>query len=112
MLKAVAKDPFIPGQSFRAYVEYSAGTPTLVRSHNVASISDLGVGRLQVFIDQDFDDADYGIGGLAEASSGASFLGVVGEAGGRAAGSIIVQIKNSSDTATDPNSVTLWGQRD
>lgn len=44
---------------FWAFVSVSGGTPTLEKSHNVTSISDAGVGRLTVTIDEDFSDNEW-----------------------------------------------------
>lgn len=41
------------------FTTYSAGTPTLVVSHNVSSIVDTGVGILTINFDTDFSSVDY-----------------------------------------------------
>lgn len=94
-----------------AHVSYSAGTPTLNESLNIASITDTNTGRLTITIATDFSSATYPYQCSSEAPSGGSELFTNVRTGTQAAGSIEITTQNSGGVDTDPAAITFaaWG---
>lgn len=90
------------------YVTVSGGTPTLVTSYNVSGITDTGVGRLTVSIDNDLSSANYCAHVTCQnANEGAAAAdrrsGEIEETN-LAAGSIRFGCYNGDDDPADPKS--------
>ena len=58
------------------YVTVAAGTPTIANSFNIASITDLGVCRLRVTMDNAAASTNYVISGSLKNSVGGGFIGL------------------------------------
>lgn len=88
------------------YVTVDAGTPTLVSSYNVASITDTAVGKLTVTIDNDLSSGDYSghvtCQNTAESTSSAARKSGEIEATPLAAGSIRFGCYDGDDDPSDP----------
>lgn len=101
---------FHPGSAkVWAYVTYAAGVPTLVASYNVASIVDLGVGRLGVNLTTAFSSANWAAMITTRSVSATVFPNETN----KTANYIELQaIGNVSDSFADPGSFNLVGYGD
>jgi len=90
-----------------AYVTVAAGTPTLVASYNITSITDTGVGILTITIATDFASANWASFGTIELAG--STVSCVVSGGTKAAGSIALLAINVAGSAADPASWNFAG---
>ena len=96
------------------YVTVSGGTPTLVASYNVTSISDDGTGRLGVTIATDFSSASYAVIPGAGASALETLDSAIGEdSDARTAGVFqLLFYPIGGSSAADPSSYSFMGLGD
>jgi hypothetical protein len=92
---------------FWAVITWSGATPTLVSSYNVASITDGTNGLVTVTLSTPFANANWCFGGTAEHGGQARTVGV--DDGGKAAGSVVVRIRDDESNSLDPVAVFVWG---
>lgn len=91
-----------------AYVEVSGGTPSLVWSYNVASITDTGAGQLTVTIDTDFSSADWVCLATTESST-AGVTVVVMSTTAKTTGSVLINTSVIGSGLSDPVAYHLAG---
>lgn len=81
------------------------GTPSLITSYNVTSITDTAVGRLTVTIGTDFSSANWsGNCNTVNATATLKMLGLVS----KAAGSVILECGTAAATLADPGTGFDW----
>lgn len=90
------------------YVTVSAGAPTLAASYNVTSITDTGVGVLDVTIATDFSSVNWS--NVATVNDGVATPLLPGTGSGvRGAGSDRITARTSAGVLTDPGSYSFSG---
>lgn len=96
------RHPLMP--KFWAFVTVSGGTPTLVSSHNIASITDSGTGQLTLTFTTAFSSANYCVLGNAGSVSNDIWVGT------RLAGSVLMRSNTTGGgSANDPSEWHIVG---